>query len=106
MTKPLSTAENLVRLAALVRNDRKALNECCALARTMKLRSPKKSAPAANGKPSTTTKQRKDFFNQFSRTDLIGGIAQFGGPRISNLMLTDYITQKANEKFAQMKGAK
>lgn len=98
-----TTEQNLVRLAALCRDDRKAFASVCALAKSIGAKSPTKAA--LNRKPTPAAEQRKAFFNQFSRPALMGAVAQHGGPLISNLMLTDYITQKAEQKFAQMRGA-
>jgi hypothetical protein len=89
------TQQNLVRLAAACRGDKKAFAAVCRTAQALNLPSPKR-------KPSAAAARLQNFVRaHVAPLDLQSAIAKFGMTAVHNKVSTDSILETAAQKFAE-----
>ena len=94
----VSTAkENLVRLAALCRDDKKAFTAVCALAKKLNLQNPKRKATPQ----SAATARLKNFVRGIQPQDLRNAIAEFGVTAVHSKINCASIMETAARKFSE-----
>lgn len=91
------TQINLVRLAALSRNDKKQFKAVCELAQ--KLSMPKRALKTP--RPSAQAQRLQNFVGA-KKVDLLKAGARFGFERVGNLLGAQSIYETAQRKFAEM----
>lgn len=89
--------QNLVRLAALLRDNKKQFTAACALAKKLNLQNPKRKAPTQ----SATTARLQNFVRGIPPDDLQDAIVKFGATAVHNKVNTDSILETAARKFTE-----
>lgn len=87
--------QNLVRLAAACRGDKKQFAAVCATAKKLNMASPKRKAP------STANARLQNFVRGIPPADLQNAIAKFGNAAVFNKVSTDSILETAAQKFTE-----
>lgn len=92
-----TTQDNLLRLAALCRDDKKQFTAVCALAKKLNLQNPKRKAPSQ----SAATARLQNFVRGIHPQALQISIAKFGATAVHNKVNTDSILETAARKFSE-----
>jgi len=89
--------ENLLKLAAASRNDKKQFRACCELAKKLNLKSPKRQPK----QQSASSKTLQNFVRRIPAKDMHNAIAKFGTTAVFNRVQADSILQTAAQKFTE-----
>jgi hypothetical protein len=90
------TQQNLMRLAALCRHDKKEFRACCETAKKLNLPNPRKATTQ-----SAVTTRLQNFVRGIPPTDLQNAIAKFGTNAVFNKVQTESILETATRKFSE-----
>lgn len=91
------TQENLIRLAAACRGDKKAFAACCATAKKLNLQNPKRKAPTQ----SAATARLQNFVRGVHPQSLQNAIGKFGVTAVHSKVNCTSILQTAAQKFTE-----
>ncbi len=92
-----TTQDNLLRLAALCRDHKRAFTACCATAKKLNLQNPKRKAAPQ----SAATARLQNFVRGIRPQDLHAAIAKFGATAVHNKINCASILETAAQKIAE-----